>query len=130
MRTLLFGFILLNIASLQAQKWQPAKVSLKTKWGKEVTPANAWTEYPRPQMKRKEWMSLNGLWNYTVSPKGQPAPSKFEAQILVPFCIESSLSGVGKPLLPTQELWYNREFKVPANWSGKDLILHFDAGYG
>ena len=114
MKTFLLVSVLLNIASLQAQKWQPAPVSLTTKWSKQVTPANAWTEYPRPQLKRNEWMNLNGLWNYTVKPKGQPAPSEFEAQILVPFCIESSLSGVGKPLLPTQELWYSRQFKVPA----------------
>jgi hypothetical protein len=127
MRTFVLAFLIINTAAATAQNWQPAKVSLTTKWGREVTPANAWTEYPRPQMQRKEWMNLNGLWNYSVKPIGQPAPSTFDGEILVPFCIESSLSGVGKPLLPTQELWYNREFKVPADWSGKDLMLHFDA---
>ncbi len=131
MRTLLLSlFIVSGViaqAQTQAQNWKRAKVSLTTKWGKEVTPANVWSEYPRPQMQRTAWMNLNGMWNYSVVAKGQSAPSKYDGQILVPFCIESSLSGVGKPLLPTQELWYNRKFIVPANWNGKDVMLRFDA---
>ncbi len=131
MRTLLLSlFIVSGViaqAQTQAQNWKRAKVSLTTKWGKEVTPANVWSEYPRPQMQRTAWINLNGMWNYSVVAKGQSAPSKYDGQILVPFCIESSLSGVGKPLLPTQELWYNKKFTVPANWNGKDVMLHFDA---
>jgi hypothetical protein len=111
----------------QAQDWKPAKVALTTKWGKEVTPANVWQQYPRPQMQRTTWMNLNGIWDYAVLTKGQSAPAKFDGQILVPFCLESSLSGVGKPLLPTQELWYTKKFTVPATWAGKDVVLHFDA---
>jgi hypothetical protein len=110
----------------QAQDWKPAKVALTTKWGKEVTPANVWQQYPRPQMQRTTWMNLNGIWDYAVLTKGQSAPAKFDGQILVPFCLESSLSGVGKPLLPTQELWYTKKFTVPATWAGKDVVLHFD----
>lgn len=122
---LLLSFIFVEIT--QGQNWNPAKVTLTTRWGKEVTPANAWQQYPRPQMQREAWMNLNGLWNYAVLAKGQPAPSNYDGQILVPFCIESSLSGVGKPLLPAQELWYNKKFTVPAGWTGKDIIIHFDA---
>lgn len=119
-------FLCTGIVSF-AQQWQPAKVSLTTEWGKTVSPGNTWTEYPRPQMERKDWMNLNGLWHYSVLNKGAAAPTKYEGQILVPFCIESSLSGVGKPLLPTQELWYNRQFTIPESWKGKDIILRFDA---
>lgn len=112
-----------------AQNWAPAPVSLSSKWGKTVNPSNAWQQYPRPQMQRSAWMNLNGLWNYAITTKGQPAPTKFDGTILVPFCVESSLSGVGKPLLPSQELWYQRQFTLPtgSNWAGKDLLLHFDA---
>ncbi len=127
MRSLLFYLFIIAATATQAQNWTPAKVALTTRWGKQVTPENAWREYPRPQMQRSEWMNLNGLWNYKVLAKGQSSPSEFDGKILVPYCLESSLSGVGKPLLPTQELWYNRKFTVPANWSGKNVLLHFDA---
>ncbi len=127
MRSLLVSLFFIASVSAPAQNWAPAKVALTTKWGKEVTPENAWTEYPRPQMQRTAWLNLNGMWDYAVLPKGQSAPANFDGKILVPFCLESSLSGVGKPLLPTQELWYNKRFTVPANWAGKDVILHFDA---
>lgn len=127
MRLLLLYFFLLVASNTRAQTWTPAKVSLTTKWGKEVTPSNTWKEYPRPQIQRKEWMNLNGLWDYAVLKKGQPEPAAFEGKILVPFCLESSLSGVGKPLLPSQELWYNKKFILPPTWNGKEILLHFDA---
>ena len=113
--------------ALHAQNYQPAQSRLMTQWGQNVTPANTWQQYPRPQLERKEWQNLNGLWNYNVQQKGAAKPSDYEGKILVPFCIESALSGVGKPLLPEQELWYNRNFSIPETWKGKDVLLHFDA---
>ena len=95
MRTLLF---LLAAISAAAQSWKPAPVTLTTPWGEKVTPANAWREYPRPQFVRDRWENLNGLWDYAITSKTAPVPSKFDGQILVPFAVESSLSGVGKPL--------------------------------
>lgn len=127
MRHFLLTALIGTALTANGQSYHPAKVSLTTRWGKELTPANAWKEYPRPQLQRELWMNLNGLWNYAVVNKGQPLPARFDGEILVPFCIESSLSGVGKPLLPTQELWYHRTFTVPAGWKGKDIVLHFDA---
>jgi len=127
MRRLLLPLLLVFAVIAKGQTWKPAKVSLTTKWCQTVTPQNAWTAYPRPQLQRTAWMNLNGMWDYAVLPKGQSAPAAFDGQILIPYCIESSLSGVGKPLLPTQELWYNKKFSVPANWAGKDIVLHFDA---
>lgn len=125
-RFILLPFFIVAIAA-HGQNWSPAKVSLTTAWGEKVTPANVWNEYPRPQMQRSAWQNLNGLWEYAVLPKGQPAPQKFDGRILVPFCLESSLSGVGKPLLPSQELWYKQTFTVPSNWSGQEVVLHLDA---
>lgn len=127
MRKLLLSLFVVSATVTQAQEWKPAKVSLTTRWGKEVKPGNTWAEYPRPQMQRSNWMNLNGLWDYAIVNKGQAAPAKFDGKILVPFCVESSLSGVGKPLLPAQELWYNKTFTVPAKWAGKEIVIHFDA---
>ncbi|RYY10660.1 MAG: beta-galactosidase, partial [Chitinophagaceae bacterium] len=120
-------FLLFVALNSTAQEWKPAKVSLTTVWGEKVRPENAWTEYPRPQMQRKEWTNLNGLWKYAILEKGKQAPASFDGDILVPFCVESSLSGVGKALLPTQELWYKRTFRIPVAWTGKEILLHFDA---
>ena len=113
--------------TLSAQNWTPAGNRIKTKWAEEVSPTNAHPEYPRPQMLRPEWKSLNGLWDYAVTPKSEACPKAFDGKILVPFAIESSLSGVGKALTPEDALWYRTSFSVPSNWKGKRLILNFDA---
>lgn len=123
----LTSILVLISLTLQAQDYKPAPVSIPTKWGREVSPGNVWQQHPRPQMQRAEWQNLNGLWNYAVQKKGTGKPSQYEGRILVPFCIESSLSGVGKPLRPEQELWYSRSFTIPGNWEDKDIILHFEA---
>jgi hypothetical protein len=68
-----------------AADWKPAPAPLMTKWGKKVTPENTWKEYPRPQLVRKEWQNLNGLWDYAITEKGATKPEKWEGQILVPF---------------------------------------------
>lgn len=114
-------------ASAVAADWKPAPAPLMTKWGKKVTPGNAWQEYPRPQLVRKDWLNLNGLWDYAVTAKGSQRPEKWDGQILVPFCIESALSGVGKAVTKDQFLWYRRTVEVPKGWKGKRVLLHFDA---
>ncbi|MCY3412843.1 MAG: beta-galactosidase [Candidatus Heimdallarchaeota archaeon] len=83
-------------------------------------------EYPRPQLVRKEWQNLNGMWRYEVVDK-EGSPSSFDAEIRVPFCIESYLSGVGRVLTPDEELWYTRELNIPNEWSNRRIILHFGA---
>jgi len=123
MRSLLF----LLAATAVAQNWKPAPVTLKTTWGEKVTPANAWRDYPRPQFVRERWENLNGLWDYAITPSTAPAPSKFEGPILVPYPIESSLSGVGKMLQPNQRLWERRQFRVPSGWTGERVLLNFGA---
>lgn len=107
----------------------PAYVGpIMTKWGREVTPENAWREYPRPQMVRKDWLNLNGHWSYAITPAAAPAmPSKMDGKILVPFAVESKLSGVARKLLPNDRLWYKRSFTLPAKWPGKRTLLHFGA---
>ena len=113
-------------ATAFAADWKPAPSPLMTKWGKQVTPDNAWREYPRPQLVRKDWLNLNGLWDYAITAKDAAKPEKWDGQILVPFCPESALSGVGKTVTKDQHLWYRRTFEVPAGWQGR-RILHFQA---
>ena len=109
------------------EDWQPAKGPLMTRWARDVSPKNAHPEYPRPQMVRKEWQNLNGLWDYAIRPKDQDAPSVFDGKILVPFPVESALSGVMKPVGEQNRLWYRRTFTVPKGWSKKRVLLHFGA---
>ena len=99
-----------------AQNWQPAGDKIKTSWAEKVDPANPLPEYPRPALERAQWLNLNGLWDYAILAQGSAIPTKFEGKILVPFAIESSLSGVQKSVGDQNELWYNREFTVPATW--------------
>jgi hypothetical protein len=115
-----------------AADWQPAKGPLMTKWAKDVTPDKAHPEYPRPQMVRKEWQSLNGLWEFAVAKKDEDAPlgKKLDGQILVPFPVESALSGVMKTADPNGDglrVWYRRTFEVKKEWADKRLLLHFGA---
>ena len=113
-------------ASALAQ-WSPAGDKIKTKWADEINPQSVWQEYPRPIMERSEWKNLNGLWNYAILDKGAQTPTNFDGQILVPFAVESALSGVGKTVTPNQELWYQRTFDIPKTWAGKRILLHFGA---
>ncbi len=98
-----------------------------TPWAKDVSPDRVWPEYPRPQMVRKDWVNLNGLWRYAIRPKAEAKPNLWDGDILVPFAVESALSGVMKPLKPDQRLWYHRSFQLPPNSGGQRLLLHFGA---
>src|SRR2546425_203933 len=111
--------------------WQPAKGPLATRWAKDVSPEKVHAEYPRPQMVRADWLNLNGLWDYALREKKAEAkremPERYDGKILVPFPIESALSGVMKQVGETNRLWYRRTFTVPASWANKQVVLHFDA---
>jgi len=133
---LLALFCLAPVAAPTAE-WTPAPAPLMTRWGKGVTPDNAWREYPRPQLVREAWNSLNGLWEYAIVDRlagergvptaDAPPPSAWEGKILVPFCPESALSGVGKSVSKEELLWYRRTVTVPEAWQGKRVMLRFDA---
>ncbi len=110
-----------------AQEWAPVGDKIKTKWAEEVTPENVLQEYPRPQLVRSDWMNLNGLWKYAITGKDDLRPQKSDGKILVPFCVESSLSGVGKTFTAEDALWYKTVFKVPSKWRGKRVRLNFEA---
>ena len=107
--------------------WAPAEIPIQTPWTAEVSPANAHPEYPRPQMVREQWASLNGLWDYAVTAADAPQPKDWDGQILVPFCIESSLSGVGRRVTAEDALWYSTTFTVPSAWKRQRVMLNFEA---
>lgn len=107
--------------------WKPVPGNLQTQWSDQVNPELPLPEYPRPQMERKAWINLNGLWNYAVSPKEAAQIDGYDGQILVPFAIESSLSGVMRTLLPEERLWYQRFFSIPETWTDQRILLHFGA---
>jgi len=109
----------------QNYKMQP--VTIQSRWAKDVSPTNALKEYPRPGLVRTNWTNLNGLWNYAVTSKGAAQPTAWEGEILVPYPIESALSGVKKSLLPSQNLWYKRSFTKPAIKAGEKVRLNFGA---
>lgn len=110
----------------QAQ-WQPAGDKIKTEWSETVNPKQVLPEYPRPQMVRGEWSNLNGEWEYAIRAKGGVEPTAYDGNILVPFAVESSLSGVQKTVGTDNELWYKRTFDIPSSWKNKNIILNFGA---
>lgn len=115
-------------SSMAQVAWKPAGDKIMSTWAEKVQPESTLPEYPRPQMVRSTWMNLNGLWNYSVQPVSTDArPQAFDGKILVPFAIESALSGVNKTVGKDSVLWYERSFTVPANFKSKRTLLHFGA---
>ncbi len=115
-----------TVAAPVKADWKRAKGPLMTRWAKDVTPETVHREYPRPQMVRKDWLCLNGLWQLGFAKQGEAAPigKDLPEQILVPFPVESALSGVMKR---ADRLWYRRTFTVPNDWAGKRVLLHCGA---
>jgi hypothetical protein len=111
----------------EATSWHPAVAPLMTRWAAEVSPTNALPEYPRPQLVRPDWLNLNGLWDYAITPATADKAPAFDRQILVPFPLESALSGVMRRLDEKSALWYRRHFTVPSAWAGRRVRLHFGA---
>lgn len=109
--------------------WRQQPAPLSTPWTDQVDPASALPEYPRPQMARNQWLNLNGLWNYlgrsgSATLTTPPPLAAFTEQILVPFPVESALSGIGRH---DEEMWYRKLFRIPSDWRGQRVLLHFGA---
>lgn len=110
-----------------AYEWKPVGDHIMTQWGENLDPANVHQEYPRPQMVREEWVNLNGLWDYAITAADAADFETADGKILVPFAVESALSGVGRAVTENDALWYERELTVPSKWDGKRILLHFGA---
>ncbi|HNW59412.1 MAG TPA: glycoside hydrolase family 2 TIM barrel-domain containing protein [bacterium] len=109
--------------------WHQATPPLATRWSAAVGPDNARPEYPNPAMARTAWSPLNGLWQYAIRPRGAdvPAAGEWAGDILVPYPLESALSGVQRAISETDRLWYSRTFTVPPEWRRQRILLHFEA---
>lgn len=118
---------ILSWGAVSAQDWKPADSPLFTRWAKDLAPDRVWPEYPRPTMVRPDWTNLNGLWEYAIVHRDAGRPESWDGKILVPFAVESALSGVRKPVSPDQRLWYRRTFPAPKLSDGQRLLLHFGA---
>jgi hypothetical protein len=127
----LAGFVALFLAAGRPgaadDPWKPAAGPLMTRWAKDVSPERALPEYPRPQLVRKDWLNLNGLWDHAIRPRAEAAPAAFDGKILVPFPVESALSGVMTKVGEANRIWYRRTFTVPGDWRNRRTLLHFGA---
>ncbi len=99
---------------------------MKTLWGEQLDGNNPLPEYPRPQMRREAWLSLNGPWQYAIT-REDGIPDKMDGRIIVPFSPESELSGVGRSLRANELLWYTRPLDLPEEFSEGRVLLHFGA---
>jgi beta-galactosidase/beta-glucuronidase len=126
---LLFPLLLsAYLADAQQSRWHIIKDKIVTPWAGKVDPKTPLPEYPRPQLVRSgNWKNLNGLWNYAITPKTETAPGKYQGNILVPFAVESALSGVGKTVGKDSTLWYQTTITLPSSMKNKDVLLHFGA---
>lgn len=117
---------LLSATAAPAQSWKPAQGPLATRWAAEVSPTHALPEYPRPQMVRPEWLNLNGLWELAFADVEDAVPvgKRLPQQVLVPFPIESALSGI---MRHADRVWYRRTVEIPSAWRGRRILLHFGA---
>ena len=89
------------------------------------------SEYPRPQFQRDTWLCLNGEWEFEIDSGDSGLERgllqrKLEYRIQVPFCPESSLSGIGNTDF-LNAVWYRREVTIPEAWQDRDVLLHFQA---
>ncbi len=120
-------FFSATVTFSQQSNWQIAGGKIVTPWAEKLNPESPLAEYPRPQMVRGNWKNLNGLWDYVLKQKDEAVPASYAGKILVPFAVESALSGVGKTVGKDSLLWYRTTFTIPSSMKGKNILLHFGA---
>jgi autotransporter-associated beta strand protein len=119
-------YIFALAAAFNSNAWQMKQPPLATQWTALVNTNTPLPEYPRPQMVRSNWLNLNGIWQFQPGATNDPVPTgeTLSSQILVPYPMESAISGV---MQYSEFSWYRRTFTVPAGWNDERIILHLDA---
>lgn len=123
------GVTTLIYTQLSAQvqkKWQYDTRHIVTEWAAKVDPQAPLPDYPRPQLVRGNWKNLNGLWDYAITAK-TGKPEHYEGKILVPFAVESALSGVCRTVGKDSLLWYSKTISIPSALRKATVLLHFGA---
>jgi hypothetical protein len=123
----LLTFVATRFTGAADSAWAPVPGRIITRWAADVSPDKVHPEYPRPTLVRKDWLSLNGLWDYAIGATNSGRPAQYQGKILMPFPVESALSGVQKMVGSTNTLWYRRTFNVPGAWKGRRVRLNFGA---
>src|SRR5881628_1304216 len=119
------GLLIVLVLTTSGAVVQPSP-ALVTRWAAEVTADRVLPEYPQPDLVRRDWQTLNGPWDYAIRDRDADRPATFDGTILVPFPIQSRLSGVARPVSERERVWYRRTLRVePA--SGRRWLLHFGA---
>jgi hypothetical protein len=132
MRTIqIISLFLFSVLSVSCTRntvidWKITDNPILTKWASGIDPLKPWLQYPRPDMVRNKWINLNGIWEYTITPK-DTKPEKWDGTILVPYPVESAISGVKRRVSENENLWYRRSFIIPPVWSKKNILLNFEA---
>jgi hypothetical protein len=116
----------LFVSTPAAAAYIPKTPPLSTPWTSQVSLTNPLPEYPRPQLTRPDWQSLNGQWQFAgaSSLASPPFGQTLAETVLVPYPIESALSGI---MRHQNYMWYKRSFTVPTGWNGRRTILNFGA---
>ena len=134
MMVLAIFMLTLSESACAQSSWTKQTAPVMTPWGEQLTEENVWPEYPRPSMRRQEWSNLNGVWGYfkrsSINYAYETRSSAFSKSILVPFPVESALSGImDKSYASNRKAthMYRRTFSVPESFSGKNVLLHFGA---
>ncbi|WP_316788251.1 glycoside hydrolase family 2 protein [Pedobacter frigoris] len=127
LKTYVVGLFLSQSLIVSAQTWKPVPGKIASPWAEKVDPLKPLPEYPRPHLTRNNnWKNLNGLWDYAITGKNEETPKTYQGKILVPFALESSLSGVGKTIDKNNLLWYKTSFSIPSGMKN-NILLHFGA---
>ncbi len=117
-------FVLLSLINFNAI----AQNKIATRWATEVSPVNVWQQYPRPQFERESWQSLNGIWDMALTLKSEEYQNvNWDTTILVPFSVESILSGVNQEVKEEEAIFYRKKFRLKNKWEDEKILLHFDA---
>jgi len=124
-RTFLLLFTTLFTTLQSHAQWDPKISPILTPWGEKLDTSSVLPEYPRPHMVRNNWFNLNGYWDFAMADSASDAPGQFYDRILVPFCVESTLSGITRKVTRKDAMWYRKNLSLKKPKDGQRILLHF-----